>query len=231
VFSHIHDAPAASIHYDRPVRRSRLILFVAVVLVGSIVTGWMLERRSRRAPYAVPPQLLTSWALVRSDGTDPWVVGARPPEALVSQLSAEITSRAGTALKPPPHIALPLVLRSEFDDALQGVYGEGEVLRIARDAGVDTAVYEPLCIGHRTRRDDTGTADLYFVAFDSPAFNQMRIDLTPIESVHAGIGEYDPSLLTPILVIGATDDQFDRWWPLRFDRARDCQADLKASSQ
>ena len=48
----------------------------------------------------------------------------------------------------------------------------------------------------------------------------------PAQPEHAGIGVYEPSTLTPILIVGATDDAFERWWPMQFDRTSDCEADL-----
>jgi hypothetical protein len=167
---------------------------------------------------------------VESDGSDPWVVAVTPPKSLTTSLFEDATRRSGTRLVAPAHPALPLVLRSEFDEGLQGVYGTDSVLRIAHDAGVDGAEFKPVCLAHRTRNDQNGRAEVYFVAFESAAFNQMRVDLLPPQPEHAGIGVYEPSTLTPILIVGATDDAFDRWWPLQFDQTKDCEADLPIAS-
>ena len=206
---------------------AKLFVFIAlaVVAVAAALT-WFVSRERTRKPYVVPQAALSGWTLVTSDGTDPWVVGARPPDALTSSLFEEVSRRAGRTLVAPPHRALALVLRSEFDDGLQGVYGTDSVLRIASDAGIESARFQPVCLGHRTSTGLGGRSDLYFVAFDSPAFNQMRVDLLPAQPEHAGVGVYEPATLTPILIVGATDNAFDRWWPLTFDPARDCEADL-----
>ena len=50
--------------------------------------------------------------------------------------------------------------------------------------------------------------------FTSAGFNQFRVQLMPEHPEQAGIGIYDPSILTPVLVVGATEDRFDDWWPL-----------------
>lgn len=163
-----------------------------------------------------------------SDGTDPWVVGAKPPESLTAALFQEASRRAGTTLVAPPHPALPLVLRAEFDEGLQGVYGTDSVLRIARDTGIEETMFQPVCLAHRTSSGPSGRVELYFVPFESAAFNQMRVDLVPTEPEHAGIGIYEPATLTPILMVGATDNAFERWWPLQFDRDADCETDLSA---
>ena len=206
---------------------ARLFVFIAlaVVAVAAALT-WFVSRERTRKPYLVPQAALSGWTLVTSDGTDPWVVGAQPPDALTRSLFEEVSRRAGRTLVAPPHPALALVLRSEFDDGLQGVYGTDSVLRIASDAGIESVRFQPVCLGHRTSTGQGGRADLYFVAFDSPAFNQMRVDLLPAQPEHAGVGVYEPATLTPILIVGATDNAFDRWWPLTFDPARDCEADL-----
>ena len=114
------------------------------------------------------------------------------------------------------------MLRTEFDEGLQGVYGTESVVRMAHDAGVDSAHLQPICLAHHVRHGAEGPAEIYFVPFESPAFSQLRIDLTPSEPEHAGVGVYEAGTLTPILVIGTTDGNLDGWWPLRFNAAEDC---------
>ena len=202
-----------------------LVFALLIVIVG--VAGWRLWLRHKDAgTLTIPQTSLSGWPLVASDGTDPWVVGMKPPDALTSTLFTEASRRAGRSLTAPPHAALPLVLRSEFDDSLQGVYGTDSVLRIARDAGIEDEPLGPVCLAHRSAESPSGRAELYFVPFTSSAFNQMRVDLTPTEPEHAGIGVYDPGSLTPILIVGASDSHFEQWLPLRFDAARDCEAPL-----
>jgi hypothetical protein len=190
------------------------------------VLVWTLGQGFGGHPLSLPPSSLSNWTLVVSDGTDPWIVAAQPPASLSSELLREVTARAGGSLSVPRHPGLPLVLRSEFDDALQGVYGVDEVLRIARDAGVDSATFEPVCIARKVSGSGRAQSELYFLVLDAPAFNQMRIDLTPTQPEHAGIGMYDPATVTPVLMIGSTSSTLDPWWPLTVERATDCQAML-----
>ena len=206
--------------------RPGVILVGLTGVVAAATLAWFVRGERTRTPYAIPRDTLSGWTLVTSDGTDPWVVGAKPPDSLTRSLFEEVSRRAGRTLVAPPHPALPLVLRSEFDDGLQGVYGTDSVLRIASDAGIESEHFQPVCLGHRSSNGPEGRADLYFVAFDSPAFNQMRVDLLPAQPEHAGVGVYEPATLTPILVVGATDKSFERWWPLTFDRGGDCVTDL-----
>jgi len=200
-------------------RRAFLIGLLVVFVVG---LAWLWRRNRTPMSVTFSATAFTSWPIIVSNGTDPWIAALAPPEAVMSTLSAEVTRRAGRALFAPPHPGLPLVLRTEFDEGLQGVYGTDSVVRMARDAGVDATALQPLCLAHQVRDGSGPRAEIYFVPFESPEFSQLRIDLTPTEPEHAGVGVYEAGTLTPILIVGATDANFDRWWPLRFNAATDC---------
>jgi hypothetical protein len=202
----------------------KLWIILATAVLAVVVLLWTLGQGFGGHPLSLAASSLSHWGLVISDGTDPWVVAAQPPGSLTSQLLSEVTRQAGRPIVAPLRPAVPLVLRSEFDDALQGVYGVDEVLRIARDDGVDTGTFRPVCIARKVQGNGSSRAELYFLVLDSSAFNQMRIDLTPAQPEHAGIGMYDPTTVTPVLVIGSTDGTVDRWWPIAVNRDTDCQA-------
>jgi len=208
-------------------RRAILIGFLAIVVAGA--TWLWLGRRPHVAP-AIDAAALTNWPVVVSDGTDPWVVSVVPPARLMSMLAADATRHAGRALITPPHSGLPLVLRTEFEEGLQGVFGTDSVMRMAHDAGLDAARFEPVCLAHHVRSDADGRAEVYFVPFDSAPFSQLRVDLIPAFPEQAGTGMYDPSTLSPILIVGATDTAFERWWPLRFNPDQDCVASVTVSA-
>lgn len=215
--------PDSRYHRRVPVSRA-LVTGVLVLLLGGGL-AWYLTHRVDSTPVQVAAPELERWTLIASDGTDPWVVGMKPPDSLTSRLLATAQARAGVPLVAPAHSAVPLVLRAEFDESLQGAFGIDSVQRMATDAGltVDRA-FEPVCLAHRTVRGAEGDAELYFVPFTSPAFDQLRVSLMPEHPEQAGIGMYDPGLLTPVLIVGATENRFDDWWPLRIDPARDCEA-------
>lgn len=196
------------------------MLALLVVLAGGLAWVWLRSRTEMSVTFA--PGDFSSWPIIVSNGTDPWIAALAPPTDLLAKLSGEVTRRAGRALVAPPHPGLPFVLRTEFDEGLQGVYGTDSVVRMARDAGLDVAHLQPVCLAHRRSEGPAGRAEMYFVPFESAEFSQLRVDLTPSEPEHAGVGIYDPSTLTPILIVGATDANFERWWPLRFDAAADC---------
>lgn len=202
----------------------------ALILLIVAGVAWLLVGRHSEPAYTVPVTTLSNWTLVTSDGTDPWVVAVKPPEPLLQHLLAELRTRGNQEVTPVPHPALPLVLRSEFDEGLQGVYGTDSVLRIAREAGIESSTFQPVCIAHRVRTGAAGRAEVYFVPFDSEAFNQVRVDLVPAEPEHAGIGVYEPATLTPVLIVATTPGTLEQWLPLAFDRTSDCEADLTTTA-
>lgn len=215
----------AAPRYDRRVRPARIT--AAVLIIGlSVAFGWWWIHRTDSRPFRIDESMLTGWTLVTTDGTDPWVVGIRPSDALITSLFKEVSRRAGKTLVAPPHPAVPLVLRSEFEEGLQGVYGVDSVTRIAKGAGIDGRSFAPVCLAHRVANTSAGRAEVYFVPFESVPFNQMRVDLLPAQPEQAGVGIYDPATLTPVLIVAASDAAFDRWWPLVFDREHDCEAPL-----
>ncbi len=203
-------------------------LLAAALLAGAGALAWYLTHRVDSTPVSVAPRTLERWSLVTSDGTDPWVVAMKPPETLVASLVAAVSQRSGAALVPPAHPALPLVLRTEFDEGLQGVYGVDSVLRIARESGVETGTFTPICLAHRTTTGPDGPAEVYYVPFESEAFVKVRVDLVPAQPEHGGIGIYDPSLLTPVVIVAASTPDVDRFLPLPFDPERDCEAPVQA---
>lgn len=209
-------------------RRALPILLLLVVIGGAL--AWYVTHRVDSTPVQVAPTVPERWTLVTSDGTDPWIVAVKPPDTLTASLFAEVSRRVGARLVAPAHPAIPLVLRSEFDEALQGAFGVDSIHRMAADAALDGGkAFEPVCLAHQTVDGAEGRADLYFVPFESAGFNQLRVSLIPEHPEQAGIGEYDPALISPVLVIGATENGFERWWPIRVNRDRDCQAPVTSA--
>jgi hypothetical protein len=101
------------------------------------------------------------------------------------------------------------------------VHSVDTILRFARDAALETTAFEPVCLAQHHSRDG---AEVFFVVFESPAFRGFRQDIIPAFPEHAGTGVYDSGALRPVLVLGGSDDQFARWWPINIDDAKDCIA-------
>ena len=207
-----------------PTRKFLVVLTLAAGVVLALLWGLLRDQRSR--PYRVDRSALSGWKVVLGAPEDPWVVALEPPASLTTSLFQQVSTKVGRTLVAPRHAALPLVLRPEHDDALQGVYGAMDIERIARQEIAGEATFEPVCIGRRVGPQGGDPGVLYFLAVTSPAFDAVRLELRPDFPEHAGIGVYDPGALSPVLPIATTDTDFARWWPIRLERITDCEAQV-----
>jgi hypothetical protein len=204
--------------------KSLLIITAATAVVAALV--WLVVLDQQSEPYTIESAMLTGWNVVIGTSEDPWVMAVQPPAALTSSLLQQIEKKVGRSLVAPPHSALPLVMRKEHDDALQGVFGVTDIDRMARGTFSNASRFEPVCIGHLVDERDGSSGELFFLAVNSREFNDLRIEIQPDFPEHAGIGIYDAGSLTPILPIATTDKNFERWWPIKLDQAVDCQAQI-----
>ena len=211
--------------YDSHVRFSPKILLITVTAAAVVAAlVWMVVLDQRSEPYSVDGAMLSGWKVAMGSAEDPWVMAVQPPAALTATLFEQVSNKVGRPLVAPPHFALPLVMRKEHDDALQGVFGVTDIDRMARGTFSDTSRFEPVCIGHLVDDRNGSSGELFFLAVNSREFNDLRIEIQPDFPEHAGIGIYDAGSLTPILPIATTDNDFERWWPVRLDETVDCQA-------
>jgi hypothetical protein len=205
-------------------RKFVLVLTLAAGLVLGLLWGLRRDMRSRQ--YHVDRASLSGWTVVLGAPEDPWVVALEPPASLTTSLLQQVKTNVDRRVVAPRHAALPLVMRREHDEALQGVYGPADIQRMARQAIDGESTFEPVCIGHRVDPHGAASGELYFLAVTSPAFNALRLELQPDFPEHAGIGVYDAGALTPALPIATTGADFGRWWPIRLERITDCQAQV-----
>ena len=201
-----------------------LITVAAALVVAALVSVVVLDQRSE--PYSIDSAMLAGWKVAMGSSEDPWVMAVQPPSALTAALFEQVSKKVGRPLVAPPHSALPLVMRKEHDDALQGVFGVTDIDRMARGTFSDASRFEPVCIGHLVDDRNGSSGELFFLAVNSPEFNDLRIEIQPDFPEHAGVGIYDAGSLTPILPIATTDKDFERWWPIRLDETVDCQAQV-----
>jgi hypothetical protein len=207
-----------------PSRKFLVVFTVASGVVAGLLWGLMHDPRSRQ--YHVDRATLSGWTVVLGAPEDPWVVALAPPESLATSLFQQVSKKVERPLVAPPHAALPLVMRPEHTDSLQGVYGAMDIQRMAKQAIARESTFEPVCIGHRIDANGSGSGELFFLAIASPEFDALRLELRPDFPEHAGIGTYNPGALTPVLPIATTDTDFGRWWPIRLDRLTDCEAQV-----
>ena len=186
--------------------------------VGLLV--WMVFRDAGSEPYAIDPVAWSGWTIVPGRPEDPWILAARPSTQLSSALLAQINGKRSTHVAAPGRMLLPLVLRREYEEGLQGVYSVDAVVRFAREAGIENATFDPVCLAHK--RDATG--ELVFVLLESSVFGQFRQDVIPAFPEHAGTGFYDSGALRPLLVVDDSAGDSGRWWPIAVNEANDCEA-------
>ena len=199
----------------------------AVLIAGVIVVSYVIVRRSQ--PYSVENGSLRGWSLTVADAGSPAVVVLRPPPQFHDALFRQISQRAGEPVIPPEHPALSLVLQSEYADSLQGVLSTEDIIDAAKDAGIETARFEPVCIASRKEKTSDGEGTVFFAIFEAAAFRNFRQQLTPLFPEHAGAALFDPAALRPILVVAATTPRLTQWSPTSLDQAGDCRVALRVN--
>jgi hypothetical protein len=169
--------------------------------------------------------------VVAGRGGEPAVAALAPPDEFSTGLFRQLFERTMQSLVAPPRPIVPLVLNSEYADSLQGVHSVDNILNIARAAGLPAAQFTPVCMAHRRESAPGRTSELYFVVFESPAFNSFRAQLMPTQPEHGGTGgPFNPDGLQPVLVVGSTDRELERWWPIRPNEEEDCEAPVSIGS-
>jgi hypothetical protein len=170
---------------------------------------------------------LTAWTLVTSHGEEPWMLALEPPAALVDSLKDQAGAKAGRTLTSPTRVVMPVVLRDEYADSLQGEFGIDTLVRAAEGDSLELASFEAVCIAKREVTRDGATSELLFLALESRAFWQVRTDIYPEHAEIAGTGTYNPAALSPLVPISGTDEDFDRLLPIRVDPVIDCVATVE----
>jgi hypothetical protein len=211
--------------------RSNFIIKVVVALVVIAGLGFLFirsVRETRSAPYSIPAASLRNWTVApepASASTAPMLVLQPPAEPRID-LFRQIFSRAMESLNAPPSLGMPLVLRGEFDAALSGLTTPEALAGAARDAGLETAVFEARCLALRRIAEPGNRRQLYFMILNAPAFERFRTGVAGLGDGAAGRAGFDPAALSPMLFVGASDPDFDTWLPLRANPEADCVAPI-----
>lgn len=211
-------------HHSTP-SRERFKTF-AIAAGVAVVCAALVGTIRYSGPYRVEARELSGWKIVKGEPSGPALVALEPPSALTRGLFRQAVEHARPALVAPAQPSVPLVLRDEYSDSLQGVLTIGDIIDLARDAGVETTRFEPVCVIERRHSSAGGEGQLVMAIFDSPSFERFRQQLSPLFPEQAGAAPFDPNALRPILTIGASDDKFGRWWPLVVEPRTDCSDTL-----
>ena len=199
-------------------------------LAVAILSVWLINNIRNSGPYRLDASELTGWALVEGRPGEPGLVALEPPRHLTDGLFENLRSRTGQPLVAPARTLLPLVLQTEYEDSLQGVLSVDDVMRAARDSGIASARFDPVCIARQEQADRDEREQLFFVVFESPAFEDFRQRLLPLHTEHGGAQVYDPAALRPALILAATEAALTAQSPVAIEPA-DCQIQLEASSE
>ena len=206
------------------------VLVFAAVLAVLVFLFLRSVRTTRTAPFVVERGMLTGWTLAARPGGDAataWL-GLGAPERLAPPLGREIFGRTAESLAFPSEPVIPLLLQAEFDAAFDGPGMPDTILRLARDAGLESGVWTPRCMGYRRISEPGGTRSVYFLLFEGTRFERFRdrlADLLRAEGRDAS--RFDPRGLSPVLMVAGGDGDFGRWIPLRADPATDCLAPVE----
>jgi len=212
--------------------RLSLLPKVALWLVALSALAVLFLRsaqNAREAPFTIEREGVASWTLVSEpdrDALGAWLV-LHPPPRLTPSLGRQIFSRAGESINYPNPPSMPLVLRSEFDEALAKGLTSDAVVSLARTAGLESPTFEPRCMGRRRVSEPGSTRSVFFIVFDAPEFAQFRQTLAAQLRSAGGQPAFDPAALSPALIVAATDENFRRWLPLGVNPDADCMAPIE----
>ena len=209
-------------------RRPTLVkLGVGAVLI--IALPWLFLKTVRDTiaePYEVGDAALTGWRLVLTDPSQPGlsVLGLQPPPLLVSGLFDQVFMRTMESMTSPGADILPVVFHNEFQSGLRAVLAPDELLQAARDAGLEEARLEAVCMGVKREQFGGRSRQIYFVLFDAPAVAAFRQQLGRLAAEGGEAGAFGATPFDLVLPIAASDAGFASWFPMAVDRLTDCQA-------
>jgi hypothetical protein len=225
----------AQLRARAPFSTALIKIVVVLALLGGL--GFLFVRsaiNTQSEPYTVAGEHLRGWTLSleeTSSPTAPLLVLRSPPE-LARGLFNQVFARSGVSLSGPAVAAIPLVLQDEYDRAFAGHATPDALLRVAREAGLETIALEPRCLALRRVSAPGVTRQLYFVLVNAPAFGRFREQIAALaEGGAPSRAAYDPDALSPVLFIAASDAAFNRWLPLRAEPEVDCIAPIATREQ
>jgi hypothetical protein len=204
------------------------ILLVLVVFAGFLYLFLHTAQDVRSEPYTAQRQHLQPWTLageLATQSTSPILV-VRPPQEFAGGLFSQVFQRMMESLKGTTTSGMPLVLRGEYELALAARYTPDALLEAARAAGVESSPPTPVCLAVRRVSEPGLTRQMYFVIFDAPAVVEFRQQLARSLEGTTAAAMFDAAALSPVMIIGATDAEFDRWLPIQANAAADCVAPI-----
>jgi hypothetical protein len=209
--------------------KTLLKVMIALLAVAALAVLFVRSARSTTAqPFTIARQHLAGWTLTLAPDANSLdsLLSITPPAELLPPLARDLFARTGESLH-YPRPAMPVVLRSEFQRAIEGKLAPEALLGAAREAGLESASFQPRCMARRRISAPGVLRGVYFLLFELPQFSQFREQLA--QRLRAAGGEeslFEPSALSPVLIAAALDGGFSGWMPLRADPAVDCFAPI-----
>ena len=207
----------------------KILLKVTIGLVAVAVLAVLFVRSAQSTdaqPFAIARQHLEGWRLIVAPDGDPLgsLLSLAPKTELLPPLTTALFARMGESLHYGPP-AMPVVLHSEFQRAMAGVLTTQGLLDAAREAGLESATFQPRCMARRRISQPGVVRGVYFLLFDLPPFTRFREQIAQ-RSGAAGrdASLFEPAALSPVLIVADIDGSFSRWLPLRADPEVDCFA-------
>ena len=202
-----------------------------IALVALVVLGWLFWRTvqsSLAEPYVIDAVMVSEWTLALRGPMQPGagLLVLQPSDQLRAELFQQIFNRTMESMTSPTVAAMPLVLQSEYRDALGSVLTPPEVLDTAEESGLAAATPAPVCIGV-VRREGAGTTrQLYYALFEASAVGRFREALARRYAEAGGSGGFEPDGFPLVVPLAASDADFASWWPLDVSPESDCLAPL-----
>jgi len=207
----------------------RRTVFIKLVLglVALGIFGVLFVRSARSTgatPYTMARAGLAGWtvALAPDADTSGVMLALFPPNGMGRPLFSQLFSRSGLSLSGPNPVAMPLVLKGEYDRALSTTVTPDALLALARESGLESIQPKPVCMATRRVSEPGLTRELFFVRFEHAPFAPFRQQV----AARAAGRAFEASSLSPVLIIAATDGAFSTWLPLEGDGTSDCLAPL-----
>ncbi len=201
----------------------KLILGIVALAVFSVLFIRSV-RNTGAAPYTMARSDLAGWtvALAPDAATSGVVLGLWPPNSMPRPLFSQLFSRSGLSLSGPNPVAMPLVLKGEYDRALAGTLTPEALLGMAKESGLESIQPKPVCMATRRVSEPGLTRELFFVRFEHAPFALFRQQV----AARAASPGFDAASVSPVVIVAATDAAFGTWLPLEGDGTRDCLAPI-----
>jgi hypothetical protein len=200
-----------------------------VAVAGGFLYLFLRSAQSVRSePYLIEQQYLAPVTLTLQTpvtSTSPMLV-LQPPQQFGSRLFNQVFSRMMESMKGSAADGVPVILGGEYERALAGRYTPQELLEAAQAAGLDSTDFTPVCVAVRRVSEPGLAQQAYFVIFEWPALVEFREQVAREIETLPTAGAFDAASLSPVMIIAATDVDFDRWLPISARAVSDCIAPI-----